>query len=80
MKFHLFRRPYNVGLGWKKWKTVEAENSTAALMTTEFKEEKMYVETSDDRVGILGGTTEFVALTGKEIKGWDPHSKLPEKQ
>jgi hypothetical protein len=69
-----------VGSGWKKWKTVEAENSIAALMKAEFKEETMHVNSWDDRLGILGGASEFVALTSKEIKGWDPHSKLPEKQ
>ena len=78
MKFHLYRRPLNLGMGWKKWRTVEASNSVEALKTTEFKKEVMWVG-YDPRVGILGGITEFLALTDAENNGWDPNSKIPER-
>ena len=80
MKFNIFRRPYNIGFGWRQWQRVEAENCTAALMMQEFGEETMLVDTRDDRIGILGGASEFVALTDEEIEGWDLNKKLPAKQ
>lgn len=33
MKFHLYRRPYNVGMGWRKWRTVEADTLTGCERT-----------------------------------------------
>ena len=79
MKFHLYRRPYNIGTCWRKWRTVEADTSFAALKTTEFKNETMWVDRFDPRVGILGGVSEFVALTDQEIEGWNEHSEIPKK-
>ena len=78
MKFHLYRRPLNLGMGWRKWRTVEASNSFEALKTTEYGKEVMWVG-YDPRVGILGGVTEFVALTDQEIDGWNEHSEIPKK-
>lgn len=80
MKFHLFRRPYNIGMGWRKWKTVEADTPFHALKTTEFKDEKMRISYFDPRLGILGGVSEFVALTDQEIEGWNESSEIPKKR
>ncbi len=71
MKFHLYRRPYNIGTCWRKWRTVEAESYSAALKTTEFKGEKIQFSQFDKRVGILGGASQFIALSDKEIENWD---------
>lgn len=79
MKFHLYRRPYNIGMGWRKYAAVDAINSVGALKTTEFKDEKMEVDGRDPRIGILGGISEFVALTDQEIEGWNEHSEIPKR-
>lgn len=79
MKFHLYRRPKNIGMGWTKSRTVEADTSFVALKTTEFKEEKMWVDDFDPRVGVLGGVSEFVALTDQEVDGWNENSEIPKR-
>jgi hypothetical protein len=79
MKFDLYRRPYNVGTSWRKWRTVEAENYIAALKTTEFKNEKIQISQFDKRVGVLGGVSEFIALSHEEIEGWDGYLIPPVK-
>lgn len=70
MKFHLYRRPYNIGDGWRKWQTVEAESHAAALKTTEFKDEKMRISWHNERIGVLGGVSEFIALSDEEHESW----------
>lgn len=67
MEFYLYRRPYNVGMGWKLWRKVEAANKLAALKSTEFKEERMHQDHVDESVGILGGVSEFLCLTWGEV-------------
>lgn len=79
MKFHLYRRPYNIGTCWRKWRTVEAESYSAALKTTEFKNEKMRINIFDQRIGILGGVSEFIALSGEENENWDGYCIPPAK-
>jgi hypothetical protein len=79
MVFHLYRRPKNLGMGWRKWETVEASNSSEALKTTEYDKQVMRVDSFDPRVGILGGVTEFLALTDAENNGWNPNSKIPKR-
>lgn len=79
MKFHIYRRPYNLGMGWKFWRVEEAENSVEALKMQEFKDEKVYIDQCNDRLATLGGCTELVALTEKEVEGWSPSSNLPPK-
>lgn len=79
MLFHLYRRPKNLGMGWKKWETVEASNSFEALKTTEYNKQEMFVDRFDPRIGSLGGVTEFLALTDAENNGWNPNSKIPER-
>ena len=79
MKFDLYRRPYNVGTSWRKWRTVEAENYIAALKTTEFKNEKIQISQFDNRIGILGGVSEFIALSVEESENWDGYYIPPAK-
>ena len=79
MKFDLYRRPYNVGTSWRKWRAVEAENYIAALKTTEFKNEKIQISQFDKRIGILGGVSEFIALSVEESENWDGYYIPPAK-
>jgi hypothetical protein len=79
MKFHLYRRPYNLGTIWRKSETVEAVNCIAALKTAEFENEKMHINPFDKRIGILGGVSEFIALSGEENENWDGYYIPPAK-
>lgn len=73
MKFLLFSRPHNLGMGWQKRREVEANSHLEALKTTEFKEEKFYLHQTtfkdrDSRSGVLGGVSEWLALTEAEFE------------
>jgi hypothetical protein len=68
MKFLLFGRPYNLGMGWQHRRTVEASSHLEALETTEHKEEKFHLHLCETRCGILGGVSEWLALTEAEFE------------
>lgn len=66
MIYRLYRRPHNLGMKWRFWRAVDAPDTIAALKTTEFKDETMYIDQRDKRIGVLGGASEFIALTVEE--------------
>lgn len=68
MKYLLFGRPYNLGMGWQHRRSVEANSHLEALKATEFKNERFYLFEGDSRRGLLGGVSEYVALTEAELK------------
>ena len=71
MKYLLFGRPNNLGMGWQKRREVEANSHLEALKTTEFKEECCHLHQCETRSGILGGVSEWLALTEAEFEEYN---------
>lgn len=66
MIYRLYRRPHNLGMKWRFWRAVDVPDTIAALKTTEYGDEVMYISPKDNRIGVLGGASEFIALTVEE--------------
>lgn len=71
MNYLLFGRPYNLGMSWRLRRSVVANSHLEALKTTEFKEERFHLHQGETRSGILGGVSEWLALTEDEVKEYD---------
>lgn len=68
MKYFLFGRPYNLGMSWQLRRSVEANSHLEALKTTEHKNEEFHLHQFETRSGILGGVSEWLALTEEEFE------------
>lgn len=59
--FYIYRRPYNIGMGWKFWRETKANSPEEALKQEEFKNERVWIDEFNNTRAIMGGITEFWA-------------------